>query len=156
MSMPAGFCMAPLIRLPRDPAGCWEWLGKINTAGYPMKEHLGKSLIATRWMWQTVFGLIPAGLVVSATCGNRACVNPHHLRLQSQAEACRAGSGATLTPDDVRELRALVDNGVHRDTVAERYGVSLTTISDVMRRKSWKRKTAPGGRPGRITGQTAV
>lgn len=147
--MSEGLPLMQLVQLPRDPAACWTWIGNCGAAGYPIKTVAGKCLTGRQWMWQQLFGPVPAGLVVSTTCGNRGCVNPHHLRLCTMAEAVQAGNGATLTVDDVRELRALVNNGVPWDLVAARYGISKTTISDVMRRKSWRVRSQhkPGGRP---------
>ncbi len=151
MSVPAGFALFPLIKLGKTADECWEWQSAFNAAGYPHKTHNGVDLLASRWMWMTLFGPIPQGLVVSTKCGNRACVHPAHLVLRTQAEACREGVATTLTVRDIVELRRLVDNGVSRSDVAERYGVTGVTISDVMRRKSWKprNKHRAGGRPAR-------
>lgn len=151
MSVPAGFALFPLIKLGKTADECWEWQAAFNSAGYPRKTHNGADLQANRWMWLTLFGPIPEGLVVSTTCGNRACVHPAHLVLRTQAEACREGVAATLTARDIGELRRLVDNGVSPAELAERYGVSPQTISDVKRRKSWKprNKHRAGGRPAR-------
>ena len=44
---------------------------------------------------------------------------------------------AKLTPDDVRQIRVLNDNGVKSKDIAERFGVSYQCIRDIILRKRW-------------------
>lgn len=133
-----GFAMSPLVKLGKHPGDCWQWLGHHDQQGNPRKRHADADYTARRWMWLVLFGPIPTGLVASNTCGARGCINPAHLVLRTQAQANQAGIGATLTAADVLEVRRLVDGGLHRDIVAERYGIRERTISEIMRRKTWK------------------
>jgi hypothetical protein len=123
-----GTTLKPLVKLGRDPADCWSWLGAIHEkSGYAHKQHAGATLLAHRWIWQTLFGPIPDGLIVSHTCGNRTCINPHHLRVTTQAEGCREGITASLTPADVTEIKRAGrgERGRNlRSHLADRYGVT--------------------------------
>lgn len=141
MSHQPGITFKPLVKLGRDPSDCYEWIGSVDDAGYGRKQFGGKAVLAHRWIWQQLFGPIPAGLIVSHTCTNRACVNPHHLRVTTQAEGCRHGITASLTPADVVEIRRhRCDAGTNlRQHLADRYGVSPSTISDIWGRKSWRK-----------------
>ena len=33
-----GDVLKPLVKLPRDPAKCWQWLGKVADNGYAIKQ----------------------------------------------------------------------------------------------------------------------
>lgn len=82
-------------------------------------------------------------------CRNPACFNPKHLSWGSVAENMRdkerdgtrlLGSRnhrAKFDEDDVREIRRLSDQGVLGVTLAERYGVSKSVISNVINRRRW-------------------
>lgn len=137
----AGQTVKPLVALPKDPDGCWPWLGPVSPTGHGHKTYCGRMIGAHRWMWEQLFGPIPAGLVVFHTCDRKDCVNPHHLRLGSQADANRQAVHATLTPADVAEIRR------HRESkntetarvLAELMGVSPQTIRDIWRGTSWRR-----------------
>lgn len=151
MSHALGTTIKTLFKLGRTPADCWTWLGAVNNEGYGHKT-VGKRVIPIRrWMWMTLFGSIPAGLVVTSTCGLVNCCNPHHLRCVFQAQAQRAGAGCTLLPADVVEIReagrqARLASDRRRGSVqelaqrlADKHGVTPCTIFDVWAGKSWRR-----------------
>jgi hypothetical protein len=46
--------------------------------------------------------------------------------------------GSRLTPDDVREIRQLHDNGVSRPSLARQFSVSWQSIDAVVKGRSWK------------------
>jgi hypothetical protein len=137
-----GSTLKPLVKLPRDPADCWTWLGNTTDAGVPQKQFDGKPMLARRWLWQQLFGPIRDGLVISPSCGNAGCVNPHHLRMTTQADAVRGGVQASLMPDQVRQIKAhpADDRSANVARVfAERFGVSVETIRDIWGGRSWAR-----------------
>lgn len=142
MAHAPGSTLKALVKLPKAPADCWTWLGKTNGDGVPVKQFNGETLVARRWLWAQLFGPIPDGMVVGLSCGNKACMNPFHFRMGSQADAVRAGSGTSLLPADVAQIRA-VPKEDRRQPEAERlagkFGCSEQTIRDVWRRRSWKR-----------------
>lgn len=134
-----------LVQMGKTPDACWRWLGAADDKGVGKKEYCGKSLLARRWIWIQLFGPIPEGLVISPqVCGNAWCVNPWHLRAVTQAACCRAGVTTTLTADDVREIRVARAHRTPnmRRHLAEKHGVSVSTISDIWGRRSWRKPKA--------------
>ncbi len=137
----AGQTLKPLVKLPRDPAGCWEWLGPKTENGHGKKTFAGRDVMAHRWLWQQLFGPIPDGLVVYATCETKGCVNPQHLACGTQAQACRSSVQTKLLPADVAEIKAARE-GASLSTaqmLADRYGIAASTVRDIWRGCSWSR-----------------
>lgn len=150
----AGAILKPLVKLGREAGDCWTWLGSHSADGVPTKTYIGQTMPARRWMWMQMFGPIPDGLVVTTmpTCGNKACINPHHLRCTFQADANRSGDATIiLSPADVQEIRrAKKDKGPNTARVlAERIGCSTGAIRDVWSGRSWSAKRAPNHGPNR-------
>lgn len=74
--------------------GCWRWTGgssfRISNGVACRKEPAGQ---AARYMWGR---MVPLGMAVKFTCGNRWCVNPEHMVPGSRRrETC--GWGHPLT-----------------------------------------------------------
>lgn len=154
MSHLPGTTLKPLVKLPKDPTACWEWLGATDRAGNARKSLGGTTLTGRRWLWSQLFGPVPAGLVVTTICGNRTCTNPYHLRACTQAEANRQAVNTLLLPADVTEIRAARKNKgpATARMLANRYGVHPNTIRDIWRRRSWSRPRANPG-PGAAKAQ---
>jgi hypothetical protein len=139
----------------RSESGCWEWV-KTRSQGYGVLRVNGKPMLAHRYAWTIFRGPIPDrsdlahGSVVMHMCDNRACVNPDHLRVGTQADNVRdmdekgrrrTGSmpGSThhqskLTESDVIAIR--LSNEPH-GVLAEKYGVTPEAIQ-YARRNGWR------------------
>ena len=86
-------------------------------------------------------------------CDNRACVNPYHLYIGTQADNIQDASerdrmdtsgcsgetnGRTqLTKEDVREIRKAYDRGTLQTRLAEEYDVTQTAISNIVNHNTW-------------------
>ena len=84
------------------------------------------------------------GLFVLHRCDIRACFNPEHLFLGTQADnmrdAARKGrlGRGKLNAQKAREIRQLVADGWLQSTIAARYDVTPSLISQIARRKVWR------------------
>jgi hypothetical protein len=65
-----------------EHSDCWGWGGSLNNAGYG--NFNGTS--AHRFIYEYVFGVIPAGLQLDHKCRNRTCSNPNHLEAVTASE----------------------------------------------------------------------
>lgn len=80
---------------------CWEWLGKVNKAGYGCFSPKRDSVIAHRWSYEQFVGPIPEGLTIDHLCRNRRCVNPAHLEAVTARVNILRGEG--IAGDNARK-----------------------------------------------------
>lgn len=113
---------------------CWIWKKGLSKDGYA-DTTVGGRTKAHRWYYEQHIGSVPDGLVLDHLCRNRACVNPAHLEPVSVAENRRRGDGVKLTMELAREIRAA---GGSQYEIADRYGVSQSSVSQIKRGLTWK------------------
>lgn len=145
---------------------CWVWTAAVNTAGYGVLSKGGEQRaalhLAHRVSWELHNGSIPSnegyhGNCVCHRCDNRRCVRPDHLLLGTQADNVadrdakgrRDGSGCKpnrapkrkrrLRPAQVREIRARLDAGESRASVAVRFGITTTMVGYIVQGRYWSR-----------------
>lgn len=113
---------------------------------------------AHRVAYELTYGPIPAGLNVLHSCDNPPCVRPDHLRVgtqrdnaqdaikrhrrfspfKGQIQAGEMNRNTRLTSEDVRDIRRRYAAGEYQHSIAERYGLTRSNVSHIVRRKSWQ------------------
>ena len=124
-----------------SPEDCWLHTGKVGSAGYPLVRYKGKQWLSHRLVYQLYCGQLREGLVVMHICENKRCLNPKHLRQDTQSsnmqQACTTGvwrSGTTKVERGDREkVVQLLRDGMSRKEVCLLLGISSTTISRVVK-----------------------
>lgn len=90
--------LALYVTYPDGVLGCWCWTGSLAHGGYGLAVRDGVKITVHRLAWEHYRGAIPAGLVIDHRCRRRACFNPWHLEVVTDAEnKLRGLSGFALT-----------------------------------------------------------
>lgn len=147
----------PLVRY-RDkiavgaPDECWPWTAARFRQGYGAFRLGDKQWKAHRFGYTTLIGPIPDGMLVCHTCDNPPCQNPEHWFLgtpaannadrnaknrQAQGPAHARRAVKKLTDEAVLAIRDAYREGARQTALAEWFGVSQTTVSQVVRQTSW-------------------
>lgn len=114
---------------------CWIWGGAVDRDDYGKTTHHNRSCRAHRLMYEFMVGAIRPGDHIDHLCSVRRCINPAHLEAVTPLENHRRSSLAKLTPADAREIRSAT--GTQRE-IAERFGVSQSTVGFILRGKTWR------------------
>jgi hypothetical protein len=153
-------------RVIRGPE-CWGWGGYRNRAGYGVltipsttSKSGYTSMLVHRLSHLLYKGPIGEGMVVRHACDNPICSNPDHLSLgtpnDNVQDTIKRGRtkyrsfpgalnhNAKLTTHQIEEIRASYQRG-HKSrpgamtlkALAEKYGVGISQIHRILRRKSW-------------------
>lgn len=136
---------------------CWLWSGAKNTKGYGNLRINKRYYHAHRIAFWLINGKIPCGYIVCHICDNPSCCNPHHLMLgtiksnsadmliknrQKKPESAARGinnAKAKLSDAIVIEIRnKYKKESANQYRLAELYGVSQSTISALVRNKTWR------------------
>ena len=145
----------------KKSGGCWEWQGACNNTGYGTVAWHQKVYTAHRvaaWL----SGLVEAPAApkshrenthVLHKCDNRKCCNPKHFFLgnysANQKDAYKkkrraqpkgaSHVNAKLTPKQIVEIKRMYfTHGLTQHEIANRYDVSQTAISKIIRGETYK------------------
>lgn len=143
---------------------CWLWTGYKNKAGYG-KIHGGEvhnwfPLYAHRVSWDLSHPNDTAkpgrnADVICHTCDNPACVNPNHLWKGTHKDNARdmiekgrmrigdrGGSKngrAILKESDIPKILLSRKQGMQYKDIAKKFGVSISSISDILNGRHWRK-----------------
>ena len=123
--------------------GCHEWKGARSSEGYGSFRINEQAVGAHRVAFLLEYGYLPENAL--HTCDNPSCVNPEHLydgtRVENGIDRAQRGSDYKLTPDNIREIRYLRALDFTYKSIAKRFGVSISTIYQIITGKIWSHVT---------------
>jgi len=138
---------------PGGPNGdCLEWTGHKSKSGYGRTFYNGKKWRTHRLAIE-LEGISTDGWYVLHSCDNPLCCNPTHLRLgnhtdnmkdrskRGRTKGANKGSAhynATLTDDQVMEIRTRLLYGQKQKDIALDYGISQSAVSKIKNNQKWK------------------
>jgi hypothetical protein len=136
--------------------GCWIWTGQRSQSSLRYGKfnycvlHKQKTISAHRFSYLITYGSISEAECVRHTCDNPICVRPDHLIIGTQADNIndkvirnRQAKGeshgsAKLNSDKIREIRTLFSMGKKVSEIADLYQMGKTTVSDIIKGRTWK------------------
>ena len=127
--------------------GCWIWVassadGRYGQFGWKRRT----SAKAHRVSYELYVVDIPAGTAVCHTCDETLCVNPDHLWLGSQQDNLKdmvskernaKGEKHGIAKITEREAAEIFRSPLAAAALAECYGISRRSVSDIKLRKTW-------------------
>lgn len=133
-----------------DDSGCHVWAGPRHPQGHGIVSLAGGvSGTAARVIYEHHFGPMRPGSAVLRVCGNKLCVNPHHLkggsfedvakirRTFGQARLGENVRTAKLKASDIVRIRELKKKGHSFASIAKTYDVTAKTIHNVIKGRTW-------------------
>jgi hypothetical protein len=144
----------------QGPKDCAIWTGRYQSEGYGIATHKftgHKDKPASRVSYQLAIGPIPPGKLACHTCDNRPCCRPDHVfpgthqdnmdDMWAKGRAYRGANhpNAILTEAQVREIYRRARKGRWQGAEGEKwtalareFGVSILTISAIVRGQTWR------------------
>ena len=135
--------------------GCWIWMAGKDLDGYGLFTNgAGRTVRATRFVYELVNGGPLDNKMVCHSCDNPSCVNPKHLWLGTgtdnqqdvsnknrfgnrPAKHGHANAKSKLMEDQVLKIHERTNSGESTRILAKEYGISCVMIRLIKNKKTW-------------------
>ena len=135
-----------------EVSGCWNWSLTKDKDGYGKIKISGKHWRVHRAVYFTLNPDADKRLHVLHRCDNTCCCNPEHIYLGTNCDNVRdkvargrqsrpigeLHPGAKLTEDRVRDVRAILNQGLTQAEIGRQFGISQASVSLIKNRINWK------------------
>jgi hypothetical protein len=151
---------------------CWLWKGGLDKDGYPLFKASIDGVTHTRghrYSYHLHKGRIPFSLSVCHSCDTPACIRPDHFFLGTnrQNHADKMAKGRQRGPGQgekhfaakltERQAKAILLDARPHSWIANEYGVTTGTVSDIKCRRSWGHLgDAPGVKAPRVSPRKGI
>ncbi len=125
---------------------CWLWTDYPTSGGYGHFWSNGKRIKASHFSYELFVGPIEPGkhILHRRECGNRNCVNPHHLYTGTNSDNIRDRmiwgdlSNFRLSVKDVLNIRRMRRENTTYEKIASIYDISISHVSRIVKGLRWK------------------
>jgi hypothetical protein len=137
-----------------NPDGCWPWTGARTPEGYGrFSVKAGHTVNASRYAYELTNGQLERRQLARHTCDNPPCCRPDHLipgsyfdnehdkisrgrDRKAVGERVQSARLTALMVMDIRIQHRVL--GISQSELARRFGVTTGTISNIIRRVTWR------------------
>ncbi len=130
------------------PTPCLDWMAGLWPNGYAKVSISGRTRLGHRLAYELATGiLLTPEQVVAHHCDRPRCVAPWHLflatpKLNSEDAATKGRLSKKLVAGQVIEMRALHAAGWSTSTLAEKFGVHVSTVYRIVTGQAWRHLSA--------------
>lgn len=132
---------------------CWLCEAPLDIKGYGRTTFRGKQILSHRFSYELFVAPIESGeyILHRRECGNKNCVNPHHLYMGTHIDNMRdlntwgnpaigeRNGQSKLSEKDVLEIRRIYkDKQVSYEDIARLFGISWGHVGYIVRGDKWK------------------
>jgi hypothetical protein len=117
---------------------CFIPKGEVTKLGYIRLWNGGNRILAHRAYYEFIHGKVPEGMELDHLCNNRSCCNVGHLKAVTHTENMRRSSQTKLTPEVVRDMKAMRDAGSDYQSIGDKYKVTKQCAWLAIKGKNWR------------------
>lgn len=133
---------------------CWLWLGRVTQDGYGEFDVGDNRYLTHRLMYFIEKKIDPADSLVCHSCDTPACCNVSHMFLGTEQDNIQDSvlkkrhssvillgenrPNSKLSEAQVLHIRALREEGLTYQAIADVFKINFTTVAQITKRKTWK------------------
>lgn len=134
----------------KNDRGCIVCTSHSLRNGYPVQTRNRQQTTIARLVLIHRYGKQSSDIVTRHGCDNRACINPDHIipgsnadnvhdKMERQRQARGEQHGrAKLTASEVLKIRALHGSNMSNTKIVRLFGISRTTVRNIIARETWR------------------